>query len=344
MKGLRKILVVQPLAGIGDMVWHVPHLRALRRHAGPDAQIVLLVKARTRADMVFLDDPVIDRVIWMDRDGLNAARGGVLTLVRRLRQEAFDAAFVLHRSPRYAMAVWLAGIPRRYGYGLKAAQRWFLNRGGPFPVAPPPSGGIWTPADIVGQANALVARLGLEMRDEDVFLRPSPAALARVREKLAPLRGQPVVALGIGSSEPFKQYGAERFSALALALADLGWRHFLLAGGPQEQGIVDAIIQAMKAVPGTEVLSACDWPVSDVIAAQSLCQGFAGNDTGFLNTSAALGIRSVGLFGGTRPLTHSRFIIPVVPDGGYEQNGGMTRIDPRLAAAALGPPSPFISC
>ena len=41
-----KILVVQPLPGVGDMIWHVPHLRAIRRIEGNDAEIVLLAKVR----------------------------------------------------------------------------------------------------------------------------------------------------------------------------------------------------------------------------------------------------------------------------------------------------------
>ena len=46
----------------------------------------------------------------------------------------------------------------------------------------------------------------------------------------------PIVAIGVGSSEPYKQWGAERFAALAAGLIASGWPSIVLVGGNAELG------------------------------------------------------------------------------------------------------------
>ena len=48
------VAVVQPLPGIGDMVWHLPHLRAIAAHAG--APVTLIAKPRSLADQLLTGD------------------------------------------------------------------------------------------------------------------------------------------------------------------------------------------------------------------------------------------------------------------------------------------------
>jgi len=50
---------------------------------------------------------------------------------------------------------------------------------------------------------------------------------------------------------------------------------------------------------------------------------YVGNDTGVLNMAAAVQTPAIGLFGGSQPLWHSRFIQPTTPPEG---ESGMTAI------------------
>ena len=50
LQGLQRIGVVQPLPGIGDMIWHLPHLRAIAAHAG--CAITLITKPRSAAALI----------------------------------------------------------------------------------------------------------------------------------------------------------------------------------------------------------------------------------------------------------------------------------------------------
>ena len=123
------MLVVQPLPGIGDMVWHLPHIRALASHVG--APVTLLTKPRSHADELFAAEDTVREIIWLDRNpperrGIHDGPGGLLRLIGTLRQRHFDAAVLLHHSSALALAALAAGIPVRQGYGV-GRQRWFLN-------------------------------------------------------------------------------------------------------------------------------------------------------------------------------------------------------------------------
>src|SRR5438552_15723696 len=48
MSVARRVAVMQPLPGIGDMIWHLPHIRAIARHVG--APVTLIAKPRSLAD------------------------------------------------------------------------------------------------------------------------------------------------------------------------------------------------------------------------------------------------------------------------------------------------------
>ena len=45
------VAVVQPLPGIGDMIWHLPHIRAIAAHVGQP--VTLIAKPRSAADQIF---------------------------------------------------------------------------------------------------------------------------------------------------------------------------------------------------------------------------------------------------------------------------------------------------
>ena len=62
----QRLVVVQPLPGIGDMVWHLPHIRALAAQAG--GPVTLLAKPRSRADEIFAAEATVGDIIWVDRN------------------------------------------------------------------------------------------------------------------------------------------------------------------------------------------------------------------------------------------------------------------------------------
>ena len=321
LRGLKRIAVAQPLPGIGDMIWHLPHIRAIAAHAG--TAVTLITTPRSAADQLLEADPAVADVMWMDRNPENR-RGrhdgvfGQLRLIRDLRARGFEAVVVLHHSQTLAFAMMAAGIPRRFGYGY-GLQRRFLNR----PPFLPPDALKLHPFE---QATAYLQLAGIQMPEAEPLLSVAPAARAALAAKLAG-RGPPYVTVGIGSSEPYKQWGAARFAELIAALAGQEWRTIVLVGGKAEAPLADDIL-ARLGQAAAMVVPAIGWSLPELAALFAGAAYYVGNDTGVMNMAAASGIQTYGLFGGTAPFGHASRIVPVLPpDGRISKEDGMARID-----------------
>lgn len=63
----QRTLIVQPLPGIGDMIWHLPHIHAIAA-TSLDFQVDILTKPRSQADRLLCADPCVRRVLWLERE------------------------------------------------------------------------------------------------------------------------------------------------------------------------------------------------------------------------------------------------------------------------------------
>ncbi|MBL8251369.1 MAG: glycosyltransferase family 9 protein [Candidatus Competibacter sp.] len=316
-----RTLVIQPLPGIGDMVWHLPYIHAIAATAR-SGTVDILTKPRSLADRLLEADPHVERVFWLERDAGHGGASGLWRLAALLRTEAYQRAWILHGSARYALAAWLADIPERIGYGI-GWQRLLLNGPARLP-------GDYRLAQPMARAAALLALLGLEPPEPEPRLAVSAAAERAVAEAFAAWP-KPWIALGVGSSEPYKQWGAERFAELALTLIRRGLGSVLILGGPAERTLADAILSRALAGGGIAA-NAVGLPLEQTAALLSGCRCYVGNDTGALNMAAALQVPAFGLFGGSSPLTHSRFIRAIVP---AVRTGGMAAITVHQVLEAL---------
>lgn len=312
------------------MIWHLPHIRALAAWSG--APVTLVAKPRSAADQIFAAEAAVGQVIWMDRNpgdrrGAHDGPAGLVRLVALLHARRFARVVLLHHSRTLAMAAMAARIPTRHGYGFPA-QRPFLNQ----PPYLPTGTHRLTPQE---QALAWLAAAGIPITDPEPRLPVSEVARQTARTRLGALAGQPLALLGIGSSEPYKQWGAQRFAALIDALADAGWGHVALAGGPGEQPLAQEIMA--RATGNATILPALGWNLTELAALSEMAAFYVGNDTGALNLAAAVGTICYGLFGATPPLTHSKRIIPLLPPGGaiVPRGDGMARITPEAVLAAI---------
>lgn len=333
------VAVVQPLPGIGDMIWHLPHIRAIAAHVG--APVTLLAKPRSLADQIFQAEATVRDVVWVDRNperrqGRHDGGSGWLRLVSSLRARRFSAVYLLHHSRSLAFLMAAAGIPARYGYGY-GVQRLFLNRGPFLPASV-------FPRHPFEQASAWLQAAGIKLAEAEPILPVADAARAALTARLGSPPG-PLVAVGVGSSEPYKQWGPERFADLAAALQGAGWPRLVLVGGPAEAALIEAIRIRLGATR-LQVSAATGWPLPEVAALFEASQFYVGNDTGVMNMAAAVGIRTYCLFGGVPPFHHSSRIVPILPPGGVDKATGMARITVEAVLAAiradrgaLGPPA-----
>ncbi|MCC6134870.1 MAG: glycosyltransferase family 9 protein [Candidatus Contendobacter sp.] len=308
----RRTLIIQPLPGIGDMVWHLPHLHAIAATT-VSGRIDLLTKPRSQTDRLLCADSTVERVLWLDRAAAHAGMRGLLRLTTLLRQGGYQRVWILHGSARYALAALLAGIPERIGYGV-GWQTALLNG----PVRLPPELRHTHP---IQRADALLDLLNIPCAEPEPLLQIAAEADQAVTERFAawPL---PWIALGIGSSEPWKQWGAVRFAELALALHQQQAGSIFIVGGSAERALADELLTRIHA-SGGQAADAVASPLEQTAALLARCRAYLGNDTGVLNMAAALQTPAFGLFGGSQPLWHSCFIYPITPP---ESEAGMAGI------------------
>ncbi len=314
-------MVIQPLPGIGDMIWHLPILHSIAA-ASPEGCVTVLTKPRSQADHLLRADPAIQEVLWLERNpGQHDGIRGIGRLVKLLRRYYFRQVWILHRSPRYALICWLAEIPERIGYGL-GLQRYFLNH-------PAKLSSAEAREHPVERATRLLQRSHIPPVEEEPQLVIDPAAQRAVVARYQEL-SRPWIALGIGSSEPYKQWGEANFIQLTEHLRGHTGAVFII-GGASEQAMGQRIIAQASAL-GVPMGEALTLSLEEVAGLLAQCSAYIGNDTGVLNMAAAVGIPAWGLFGASPPLHHSRHIHCLMPPKG---RGGMGAITPTLVMAEL---------
>jgi lipopolysaccharide heptosyltransferase II len=260
-------ILVRSSNWLGDAVMTAPAVRRIKR-GRPDAHVTILTRSKL-ADF-WRVVPEVDEIIAIQN------KESVFEVARRLR-EKFEVAILFPNSPRVALEVWLARIPRRVGY-RRPWRNWFLNQFIPEPAGPQP---------LLHQANS--------------YLRIARRIGADVEEPLPALeRWRPYPRL-VGLC-PGAEYGpAKRWIGFAEAAKRLSEKHkvrWMIFGTAKERPIgkrIDALlgILALNRMGRTSLV--------ELIDELCQCRLLLTNDTGTMHLAAFLGIPTVAIFGSTEP-------------------------------------------
>lgn len=288
------VLVYAPDRGIGDLMWHLPTIRAIAATT-PEGKVVLVARPSSRASEVLKVEPTVERVLHAPhyKGKLKGVRE-TLDFYRLCKAEKPRAVWILEKIDRPAIAAFLAGVPERRGFGLGHGQESLLTTGPYLPKA-------MRPAHRIDKLEAFEKAHGLVVTSREPELKLDPQAVAAVKARYADKPG-PWLSLGIGASEPARSWPAERFAETAQRLSDLFSTVFWV-GGPHE---TEAARAAIGDLPGNVV--ACDLPLDQSAALISLSAGFLGNDSGALNVAAAVGTPCVGLMGTAPVPAYSKWL------------------------------------
>jgi heptosyltransferase II len=287
----RRLLVKEP-NWLGDLVISLPALAALRR-AFPAAHLAVLVKHELAGFFEGVD--WVDETIgYRMRSGVRRAADRV-RVVSTIRAAQFDLAVLFPKSFEAALWAALGGVPRRAGIASQG-RGILLTDAAPAPAAP-----------LDGHQSSdylrmLADTLGIDVDVPEVRFAPAQERRRRMRDWLASRRrraGGPLVALAPAAAYgPAKEWPGDRYSELIDRLADGGGAECVLVGAPPERARSAEI--ASKSTAGA-IVAAGETDVADLVALLSLCEAFAGNDSGAMHVAAALGIPTVGIFGSTNP-------------------------------------------
>ncbi len=328
LESSKHILLIQPLVGIGDMVWHKPWIDELVKNN----KITLATKPTVKASSLFHNTPAnfsvfeIKKSMRGKRD-VHDGFDGWLRLISDFRALNADAAIVLHHSHSIALAVRLAGIKKRLGYGFKFSSL-HLNAGKPLPSSMRKQ----HPLEKIKKFSEL-NDFGLSRPDWKISAKITAKkdALSFLSDKKFVAKDggvKKIIILGIGAMHAGRQWSIKNFATLLNQLTELGKTyHFILIGGPSDVGISNNIMQKIKR---RERVTSYIGDFDTAIAIMSLSDGYIGNDTSLLNLMVCLKRPAIGLFSQTPPLTYSPLIhsLDLFTNEMYGQYGLIDKIKP----------------
>jgi heptosyltransferase II len=308
------VAVIQPKPGIGDVIWHLPFIRAIAA-VSPGGKVVFLAPPTSGARELLAAEPSVAETIYFEHSGSELRRGvNLIRLMGLLRRNRFRKIWILDRTMRPAVAAYLAGIPERIGVGL-TAQRWFITN-------PGISQSHWHDFPIEWLVT-LLADMGVPLAGTEPDLRVPGDALAAIGMRFAHAP-RPWIVLGIASSHPDKEWPDEYWRELLPGLRRFTSGTLLLIGGPAQAARAEKFVASAA---GANIVNACALKLMESAALLHQADLFIGNDSGPLNLAAATGTDAFGFFGNTPVLKYSRFIHPIVPAGGRSSDG-LQRISP----------------
>ncbi len=323
MANAEKILV-RGVNWLGDAVMTTPALQRLRA-AKPAAHLTLLTPEKLAA--LWPGHPSVDATItFSDADS-------VFSVAKRLRAERFDTAVVFPNSPRSALEVFLARIPRRIGYA-RGGRSFLLTQS-----LPPRAGAVKMHKRSISEiqqriaANVpretfpaeahhvhdylqLVAALGAKAEPLPPLLHVSTDEVAAARVKFQLDGPGPLFALNAGAEYgAAKRWPAENFVEAAVQLHQRCQCRWVVLGGradvPLAQDIATQLAARTSAATVTTV--AGQTSLRELCAVLKACALIITNDTGPMHVAAALGLSVVAPFGSTSPELTGPLSAPGLP-------------------------------
>lgn len=295
------------LGALGDIVYAFPLVSAIKAHR-PQAKVTWLVEARL-ADVPRLH-PGVDEVVTVDtrrwrtllRRGRWSSAWSAFRGFRCAVAGRFDVAIDAQGLLKSAAATWLTGAPIRVGFApgesRERANAYFMTRHAA------PAG----PVHALAKNRGLLAALGIPDGEQrfEVRIPSSDEAWAEAWTRSGLGKPGPrVVTIHPGAGHPGKRWPLERWLALGERLSDAGHAVAVVTGPEDRATVIEAVKGMARAVavaaPPTVGALATLLRRADVVV---------GGDTGPVHLAAALGRRTVGVYGPSDPVTAG----PVGPD------------------------------
>lgn len=268
------LLMTSQVAGLGDVFFASPFLRALR----PMARVSFLTSAAAA-------EAARPYAGFYERLHLYSPAGRS-RLLRELRRERFDRVICLSEALSSLWIARRAGGARTFGFDWGGRGFWLDS---PVPYAKPERERIWR------QYGALARAAGVPCYAPETWFPVDPSA----RERAAAWLGErgpvfakrPFVAVHPGAGEPAKRWPADRYAEVVRRLAAERGLPVVVVGGEAER-------EAAARLPVHPLVADAVGRLAlpDTAAVLERAAHFVGNDGGVLHLAAALGRPMTALF------------------------------------------------
>jgi heptosyltransferase-2 len=297
----KKICIVYTHHKLGDLIWQLPYIKAISDYHNQNVD--LIVRKKTQAKIILKSLSHINSIFY------NEFRKGfyywvdVFKLYKIFKNLKYDFVYILDKVNKPAIAAKIANIKNIIGPGLRNQKRWLTNKN--FLLEED-----WRKSysdqsikflKINSIAiNNLVPNLDIDIKDFE----NGNSDLVRQGKKIS---------FGIDSFEEFKIWQEENFVELADLLYEKKLFNFIyLISGPNKSYLADRIIKLSNK---DYFINCSNKNLSGVVFAIKNSDFFVGNNSGPLNLSAAMNIKSFGLIAND-PVSELKYskIIPITPD------------------------------
>lgn len=295
----QKVLIIN-IFGIGDVLFTTPIIRSLKT-AYPDVGIGYLCNRRTSP--LLERYPQIQRVFVYERDELEALRRrstwqylkAVGRLIREIKTERFDVGLDVSLNSFMSFLAFAAGIPNRIGYDYKG-RGIFLTKKIPLTG--------YEGRHVVEYYLDLLGELGVSVRQKEMELPLTFEDTAWARRFLEEngLKEGAGHLIGVipgggeswGKDALYKRWPPERYAKLADKLVEKYKAQIILMGGQNEAQLCAQTASLMCRMP---VVSAGKTSLGQFAALARRCSLVITNDGGPLHVAAAVGTKTVSIFG-----------------------------------------------
>jgi heptosyltransferase-1/heptosyltransferase-2 len=210
-------------------------------------------------------------------------------LIRYLKKEKFDAAFLLHRSMTRALMVYLAGIPLRIGY---SKAKIFLTH--PVPMN----------ADDIHRCDHYLKVLegyGIKVQDRSCELRLKVEDMQALDVKLNKAcigPNESFVVLNTGGNWDLKRWSADSFTQLAKRLNQEFGLKIVFSGAKKDR---ENCLRMAQAADIKAVVLAGETSLGESLALYKRAVAVISADSGPLHLAHSVGADVIGIYGPTRP-------------------------------------------
>lgn len=296
----KKICIVYTHHKLGDLIWQLPYIKAISHHHGE--KIDLIIREKTQAKNILKDLNHINKIYYNEfRKGL-FYWVDVFKMTKIFKSEKYDFVYILDKVNKPAIAAKFAKIKNIIGPGLGNQKKWlttenFLDQDD------------WK-LSYTEQSQKLLKINSINLDDKFPKLEVDIERFKKDNSDIL-IPGKKI-AFGVDSFEEYKMWYEEDFITLAELLFEKRlFDYIYLICGPDKSHISRKIINDSNK---KYFIDCSSKDLQGAILAIKSSNFYIGNNSGPLNMSAALGVKTFGLIAND-PASELKFskINPITP-------------------------------
>jgi heptosyltransferase-2 len=300
-----KVVVIYSHHKVGDLIWQLPFIRSLSLHHGN--KIILITQETTQAAELYSDCDFIEEVIYNKFRKKLFYFAEIFKLYKIIKKINPSHVYLLDKISRPAIAAKFAYVKNIIGPGIGNQKRWLTNK---FFLELSD-----TKLDYANQTKKFFLINNIKIQDSFPKIKIPEKKLEFFYKKYEKYE-MPWVTFGVDSYEPNKIWYEENFNHLAENLLKIGRaKSFFLVAHPSRKDYVDRIISLNKKINYVDCSQIRLLEFCSIVLKSSF---YVGNDSGPLNLSAILGVKSFGLVGPTSASAHKLSNIIIIKSKDYD--------------------------